>query len=357
MCAHCAGVLVCWCVGDPLTGSVGTGAYTPCPSSPVLFEYGLTSGGGPDTAVTIPSNDDGYQWIDTSHMGPGTAPYNTADDAAATWPFFRQNPNVPPYTGFFIGMNGIIGFSNGIPSWGNLNLPTSPSQGVFMAPFWADIKQVPGTSGVLMYRVVSTGTTAAAQTTVNQCTAAVQAGYLGTSGANPFIAKWCAIITWDSVIATGTTVASAPVNTIQAVMASDGVSTYAIFNYVSDSRGLINNGGRNWWTISTTQLNAGRIYPTVGFDAGEGSSGRSFLARPRTNSSTFSLTYESNTVPPLPGRFMYKVSESQITDPPKQLCTYFSRSVLFSSVPSALTPLSPSLCCFVFGRLQRRMRI
>ncbi len=126
-----------------------------------------------------------------------------------------------------------------------------------MAPFWADV-DTRTTGGAIMYRLRSLKN-AGDTTELNACSNAVRNSYLGQSA---FSAKWCAIVTWDSVARFPN--GASPFNTFQVVLVSDGVSTFALFHYAANSMTGI-GVGTGWWDQSTTMTCTSTTPPTPSF--------------------------------------------------------------------------------------------
>lgn len=192
------------------------------------------------------------------------------------------------YNTTFVNNNGILSFDGQLVAYNS-----TPASGLFrpaIAPFWGDVDTRPSSGGQVWYR-----TTTNAQE-LDALASEIQAGYLGVDAFNPTFAQ---VVTWDRVGYYNQR--TDKLNTFQAVIASDGIHSYAVFKYPTN--------GINW-----TQTAASTSYPLVGFSAGDGVN---FYEVPgsRTPSVT-NLPQATNTVPGSPGTFIFRIDSNAISAPP-----------------------------------------
>ncbi|KAG8548098.1 hypothetical protein GDO81_026671 [Engystomops pustulosus] len=132
-------------------------------------------------------------------------------DLSVTLPLFGRN-----YSYLYVDNNGLLSFSAAISSWTPRPLPISLNNPI-LAIFWADVDN--RIAGNIYYRQSrDTGLLARATSDIRNY----------TQDQN-FQAQWVFVATWDHVAYYGST--SNKVNTFQAVLITDGNSTYTLYNY------------------------------------------------------------------------------------------------------------------------------
>ncbi|MBZ0265746.1 T9SS type A sorting domain-containing protein [bacterium] len=107
--------------------------------------------------VYIDSDENGgpqYEWVDISETGetlevPGDDDYTGPFDIGFEFPFYGIN-----YSEFYVGSNGMIGFSTaGMANIGNQNLPHPARPNNLIAWFWDDMDPANGEDGELYYQL------------------------------------------------------------------------------------------------------------------------------------------------------------------------------------------------------------
>ncbi|XP_071969525.1 sushi, nidogen and EGF-like domain-containing protein 1 [Engystomops pustulosus] len=132
-------------------------------------------------------------------------------DLSVTLPLFGRNNSY-----LYVDNNGLLSFKDPISSWTPRPLPIS-LYNPFLAVFWADVDNTK--AGNIYYRQSrDTGLLARATSDIRNY----------TQNQN-FQAQWVFVATWDRVAYSGST--SNRVNTFQAVLITDGNSTYTLYNY------------------------------------------------------------------------------------------------------------------------------
>ncbi|XP_062608403.1 mucin-like protein [Saccostrea cucullata] len=127
------------------------------------------------------------------------------------------------YTDVFVSTNGQILFGNNNSSPRPMAHYTGPDM---LAPYWTDLFPVGGSDGYVFYKTYSSDR-AQDQSVISKADFAV----LFNSGNSGFNAKWVLVVTWWN-----TKVVDFPADdrvTIQCILMTDFVTTYAIYNYMN----------------------------------------------------------------------------------------------------------------------------
>lgn len=231
-------------------------------------------------------------------------------------PFYGGN-----YTNFFINNNGNVTFNAALVSYSPTGFPTSPATPM-IAPLWADVDTRAGTgtdsaqpavtpvppvnaphvwNNQVFYRVVQDAPT------LNLVSQMVKNSYLGAVN---FAATAVEIITWDHVGYYNLHIDKA--NTFQLLIATDGMQTYSFFLYPTYTYATAptSRGGINW---TTGDANTAGTYPSVGFDAGDGT--HYYNASGSRTSQVLNLPTMTNAIPANPGVQVFRVDQSSIAPP------------------------------------------
>lgn len=130
------------------------------------------------------------------------------------FPFFNRN-----YTSLYVNINGAISFETAVSQFTPAAFPLG-AQRRMIAPFWSDVDTRNG--GTISYR----------QTTDYLFLQPATQHVRGACLALNFYARWIFIATWDRVTFYGaSTIGKSKVNTFQAVLITDGLQSFVIFNY------------------------------------------------------------------------------------------------------------------------------
>ncbi|CAJ0961123.1 unnamed protein product, partial [Ranitomeya imitator] len=197
-----------------------------------------------------------------------------------------QPPDCPPALG--VNNNGLLSFNTSISTYTPQALPL-PINNPILAPFWADVFNV--YTGNIFYRQSSedTGLLACATSNVRNYT-----------HDKNFQAQWVFVATWDHVPYYGST--SNKVNTFQAVIITDGRSTYCLFNYAEIQ-----------WTTGTASggNNATGLGGTPALAGLNNVNGTSYYTIPGSLSPAI-LNISSTSNVNFPGRWAFKLDEDVI---------------------------------------------
>lgn len=238
-----------------------------------LFAYGSTYA----TDSFLPTGDDSSLNLAPSWLGAGP------EGSSLTLNFYGKSWN-----GLWVNNNGNLSFGTYFSSYVPASLQTLTTPVV--APFWADVdtqslnSNQPG--GKVWYRTTQDATELAAIGT------RVENSYSGTQNFHPTFAT---VVTWDKVGKYPEDASN--VSTWQAVIASDGITTYTLFLY--PTRAI-------WWDYGSY---SGNTFAAIGVTAGDGVNFTE-IAGSRT-SSVRDVWFLSNTTPAKPGTFAFDVSGTQ----------------------------------------------
>lgn len=167
-----------------------------------LFPYGAATG---DTS--LPSTDDVTVSISLLGIGPvgSSMPVHFPTSTASS---------------IFVNENGTLSFLQAVPTWVGQHFPINPSVGPILAPFWTDVDTSNAASGKIWYRTLQE------ESSLNYLAARFEAALPGNQG---FVPTFAQVITWDHV---GYYNQQADkLNTFQAIFASDGLRSFALFQY------------------------------------------------------------------------------------------------------------------------------
>ncbi len=228
-----------------------------------LYAYGTAAG---DAAAQ--KSDDAFTLHSLNTAGPLGSPLS--------FPFFQTLTNH-----VYVNNNGLLSINGGVSAWSGQPFPYSTTP--IIAPFWADVDTRATDGGTVWYR------TAQDAPTLNAISAQIESAFTGTQNFTP---RFASIATWDRV---GYYASKADyVNTFQAVVASDGVRTYALFLYPNQAI---------WWLrgISST------ADPAMGYDAGNGTV---FLnTSDSRTTSMYDVWFSSNTEDNSPGVYAFRLDD------------------------------------------------
>ena len=217
----------------------------------------------------------------------GDAKMFRADDAVSApihipirFPFFNHL-----YEEIKIEINGLVLFGN--QSYQNIDYKPQrfPVDYIIcVAPFWADIITSQDTISNIFYRQIID------PSTLGEIDCTVANGFPGQSS-HRFI--WAFVVTWDRVPGYGLSLEYR--NTFQAIIATNGINSFAIYNY-----------DQLQWSYGTASNN---IHAQAGFNAGD--MNNSFVIEKSFTPGVLSIVNDSNVG--LPGRFIFAIG-GDITD-------------------------------------------
>ncbi|XP_062612220.1 uncharacterized protein LOC134274009 [Saccostrea cucullata] len=221
-----------------------------------FYPFGLAAGDR-----ELPSTDDGY----TSNI-----------TTSVPFPFFGSS-----FCSLFVNNNGDVTFQTPLSQYSSEPFPINGSHRI-IAPFWCDIDTSKG--GHLWYRTTSDSAT------LQQGTNKVRSLFPDLA---TFSASWMLVATWEDVSSYRCD-ASGPIycnqgNTFQLLLITDGVHSFAVFNY-----NKIN------WSVSAQ----------VGFNAGDGTNFYSVTGS-RTDA-VLNLPQMSNIG--IPGEYVFRVDQNKISN-------------------------------------------
>ncbi|KAL4608607.1 alpha-tectorin [Arapaima gigas] len=233
-----------------------------------------------------------YGDFETPKMDDGSSP-----EITLLIPFIFFNV---PYRSIFVNNNGVISFNVQVSQFTPEAFPLTDSRS-FIAPFWADVHN--GIRGDVYYRE-STDPSLLERATLDVHK------YFKTM--TSFSATWVFIATWHQVTFYGGS-QTTPVNTFQAVLVSDGISYFAMFNY-----------GEIAWSTGTASggdplTGLGGTTAQAGFNGGDISH---FFNLPGSRSNEV-VNIEQTTNVNQPGRWLFRIDTDQID--PANGCSYNGR--------------------------------
>ncbi|XP_063175186.1 sushi, nidogen and EGF-like domain-containing protein 1 isoform X2 [Chroicocephalus ridibundus] len=198
-----------------------------------------------------------------------------------------------PHRSLYVNNNGVVSFGTGVPEFTPEPFPL-PGHRPFVAPYWADVDTRLG--GDVFYRQ-SREPELLARLTRDLATAA-------TPSEPPPRPTWAFVATWDRVSYFGA--ASKKVNTFQAVLATDGATSYVVLNY----------GDIQWTTGISNQGDAhtglGGTPAQAGFNSGDDVH---YYNIPGSRSPAV-LTIGRRSNVGVPGRWIFRVDEFTATEVP-----------------------------------------
>ena len=200
------------------------------------------------------------------------------------------------YTSLYVSTNGLISFRNGVSSYTPQPFPLQDVIGV--SPFWADIDIRIG--GSVFYReIINTNQ-------LNQIATEIRGAF---PLFNNYIPTWAYVTTWYQVPEFPTGPPSIN-NTFQAIITTNGINSFAIYNYE-----------RLVWPTTTSNRRA-----QAGFNAGDG---RTFyIINGSFTQDILSLNSRSNVE--LGGKWIFRVDGANITSAACTSSIKFLLSSLFS---------------------------
>ncbi|XP_059833768.1 alpha-tectorin-like [Hypanus sabinus] len=229
LCLHgSSGARLCRAITSYEKGCILEGVHVPAWRSPricreLFYPFGTSSGD-----ITNPVSDDG----------------SSPNISISTWfPFFERS-----YNSLYVNNNGVISFVVPVSQYTSTAFPL-PDGRAFIAPFWADVDNRLG--GNVYYRESTE------EALLQRATADVRKYSPGIE----FQARWVFVATWDNVAYYGSQ--SSKVNSFQAVLITDGLQSFIIFNY----------GNIEWTTGAASGGNAstrlGGTPAQAGFNSGD----------------------------------------------------------------------------------------
>ena len=196
------------------------------------------------------------------------------------FPFFNNK-----YGEIKIEINGLILFGN--RSYQGISYTPRPfpvDTLICIAPYWADIITSRDSLSNIFYREITD------QTTLTELDTVVRNAFPGQT-THPFI--WAFVVTWYEVPGYGLTLSLR--NTLQAILATNGINSFAIYNYE-----------KLQWTVGSASNN---VHAQAGFNAGDLKN--YFLIDKSFSPAIVNLVNDSNVG--FPGRFVFS-TEGAITE-------------------------------------------
>ncbi|XP_020319975.1 alpha-tectorin [Oncorhynchus kisutch] len=205
-----------------------------------------------------------------------------------------------PYRSIYVNNNGVISFNVQVSQFTPEAFPLSDSRS-FIAPLWADVHN--GIRGDVYYRE------SADPELLERASQDIRKYFKNMP---TFTATWIFITTWHQVTFYGGS-QTTPVNTFQAVLISDGLSCFSMFNY----------GEINWSTGTASGgdplTGLGGTTAQSGFNGGDIGH---FLNLPGSRSNDV-VEIEQTTNVNLPGRWVFRIDTALID--PANGCSYNGR--------------------------------
>uniref|UniRef100_A0A3B3QDX7 Tectorin alpha n=1 Tax=Paramormyrops kingsleyae TaxID=1676925 RepID=A0A3B3QDX7_9TELE len=205
-----------------------------------------------------------------------------------------------PYRSIFVNNNGVISFNVQVNQFTPEAFPLTDSRS-FIAPFWADVHN--GIRGDVYYRE------SIDPQLLERATQDIRKYFKAMT---TFSATWLFIATWHQVTFYGGS-QTTPVNTFQAILISDGLSYFTMFNY-----------GEIAWSTGTASggdplTGLGGTTAQAGFNGGDISR---FFNLPGSRSNEI-VNIEQTTNVNQPGRWLFRV-DGDLIDPANG-CSYNGR--------------------------------
>ncbi|KAM6370751.1 alpha-tectorin [Pluvialis apricaria] len=194
-----------------------------------------------------------------------------------------------PYRSVYVNNNGVISFNALVSQFTPEAFPLTDGR-AFVAPFWADVHN--GIRGEIYYRESTD------PELLRRASKDIRKHFKDMSS---FSAIWIFIVTWEEVTFYGGS-STTPVNTFQAVLITDGVSSFALFNYHEIS-----------WTTGTASggdplTGLGGVMAQAGFNGGNITN---FFSIPGSRTPDI-VNIEETTNVNVPGRWAFKIDGREI---------------------------------------------
>nr|XP_009911479.1 PREDICTED: alpha-tectorin-like [Haliaeetus albicilla] len=194
-----------------------------------------------------------------------------------------------PYRSVYVNNNGVISFNALVSQFTPEAFPLTDGR-AFVAPFWADVHN--GIRGEIYYRESTE------PELLRRASKDIRKHFRDMSS---FSAIWIFIVTWEEVTFYGGS-STTPVNTFQAVLITDGVLSFAIFNYHEIS-----------WTTGTASggdplTGLGGVMAQAGFNGGNITN---FFSIPGSRTPDI-VNIEETTNVNVPGRWAFKIDGREI---------------------------------------------
>ena len=244
-----------------------------------LYPYGPAAG---DTA--LPKSDDGYELRSLDPLDSNGLHYKI--------PFMGgRHPN------YVVAINGVVSFGSGLASYSPESFPRALGTPPIVAPFWADVDTRPEQYGGNVYHRVITdyATRMEIGARMTNCYLDYVWGVEGSGRAyrrGPFKPTLAIVATWDRVGCYDRQ--TDRVNTFQAVIATDGLETHALFLYPNQAI---------WWDYGSASTG---IHASGGGDAGDQANYYNIPGARTTQMRD--LWFLSNTMPAQPGVQIHKLT-------------------------------------------------
>ncbi|XP_013384884.2 uncharacterized protein LOC106154891 [Lingula anatina] len=239
-------------------------------SNDLLFPYGNASGDS-----MAPVNDDGS---------------SEEIQLQIIFPYFDL-----PHSSLYVNTNGAISFLQPIRQFTPAPFPLHNSWRM-VAPFWTDV-DTRRNSGRVFYREVTSATDPGLMQRVDVII------HIAFPGFRNLTATWAFVATWNNVTYFGGNQYT-PTNTFQAVLATNGRHSFAIFNYAKIT-----------WTTGTasggdSRTGLGGIPAQVGFDSGDGEHYHA-VNESRTGA-IVNISRTSNVQ--TPGRWVFQIDKAEVKE-------------------------------------------
>ncbi|NXG08040.1 TECTA protein, partial [Sakesphorus luctuosus] len=194
-----------------------------------------------------------------------------------------------PYRSIYVNNNGVISFNTLVSQFTPEVFPLADGR-AFVAPFWADVHN--GIRGDVYYRESTD------PALLRRASKDIHKYFKDMAS---FSATWVFIVTWEEVTFYGGS-STTPVNTFQAVLITDGMFSFAIFNYYEIS-----------WTTGTASggdplTGLGGVMAQAGFNGGNLTN---FFSLPGSRTLDI-VNIEETTNVNVPGRWAFRVDGREI---------------------------------------------
>uniref|UniRef100_A0A8C5SGR6 Tectorin alpha n=1 Tax=Laticauda laticaudata TaxID=8630 RepID=A0A8C5SGR6_LATLA len=194
-----------------------------------------------------------------------------------------------PYRTIFVNNNGVVSFNVLVSQFTPESFPLADGR-AFIAPFWADVHN--GIRGEIYYRETTD------PVLLKKVSKDIRKYFKNLPS---FTALSVFIATWDEVTFYGGS-STTPVNTFQALLISDGTSSFAMFNYEE-----IN------WTTGTASggdplTGLGGVMAQAGFNGGNSTN---YFSIPGSRTPDI-VNIEETTNVNVPGRWVFKIDGREI---------------------------------------------
>ncbi|NXJ78918.1 TECTA protein, partial [Trogon melanurus] len=193
------------------------------------------------------------------------------------------------YRSIYVNNNGVISFNTLVSQFTPEAFPLADGR-AFIAPFWADVHN--GIRGEVYYRESTD------PELLRRASKDIRKHFKDMAS---FSATWVFVVTWEEVTFYGGS-STTPVNTFQAVLITDGTSSFAIFNYHEIS-----------WTTGTASggdplTGLGGVMAQAGFNGGNITN---FFSIPSSRTPDV-VNIEETTNVNIPGRWVFKIDGREI---------------------------------------------